>query len=150
MRIEKRLLVALTVNVDQKLTHLPQEGMRSELIVDKDLVAAIRRQLTSNDEFFRRSSVYPGVSKQPFEIRIWTNNEQAFNRPTLSARLDQVARKPPANQNAESIDDDRLSRSSLARKQIKPSFELNLKLVNQRDVGDIEELKHSGAQITQN
>src|SRR5918992_828565 len=78
MRTEKRLLISLPVNVDEKLAQLTQERMRSELVVDEDLVASRRRELAPHDQLFTK--IHAGVFQQPFEIRIGANEEQALDR----------------------------------------------------------------------
>src|SRR6185369_10364321 len=67
-RIEERLLIALPVNVDEKLTHVAQQRLGRELVVDEDLVAAGGGKLATDDQFLIKSKT--GVFQQQREIRI--------------------------------------------------------------------------------
>src|SRR6185369_1155047 len=97
LRIEKRLLIALPVNVDEVRPQIAQQRLRSELIVDEDFVTPGGGELATNDQFISRA--YPCILENSLEIRIRRDEEEPFNRRTLSACLDQLIREPATDQN---------------------------------------------------
>src|SRR6185369_15677447 len=144
--IEKRLLIPLPVNVDEKRAQIAEQRVCGELIVDEDLVSAGGRNLAANYEFVRGRQTC--IIKERFEFRIRSHREEPLDRSAFTARLQQFAGKSSTDQHAERVDNDRLARPRLTRKQIEPILKLNLQTIDEGYVGDIQELKHR-AKITQ-
>ena len=67
-RIEKRLLIALAVDVDQKRPQVTQQRLRRELIVDEDLVAAGSGDLATNDQLV--AILQTRILEQHLKLRI--------------------------------------------------------------------------------
>src|ERR1043166_6287999 len=67
-RIEKGLLIALPVNIDEVRTQIAQQQLRGELIVDEDLVASAVGELATNDQLVSRTQAC--IFEDGFEIRV--------------------------------------------------------------------------------
>src|SRR5689334_12572806 len=53
--IEKRLLIALTVDVDEIRSQIAKQRLGGELVIDENLVASSRGQLATNDQLVGRT-----------------------------------------------------------------------------------------------
>src|SRR6185369_7874245 len=146
VRVEKRLLIALSVDVDQKRPQVTQQRLRRELIVNEDLVASVDRQFAANDQLV--AVLQTGIFQQRFELRIRSQRKQSFDRTALRSRLQQLAREAPTDQNTKRIDDDRLARSCFTFEQIQRAVKFHSQIINQCNVGNTEELQHCGPQIS--
>ena len=144
VRVEQRLLIALTVYVDKKRSKLAEQRLSCKLMIYEYFVSAVGRKLTPDDDLGAVCAV--GVDargkQQLFKLAIALDRKQSFYESAVAARLKEVRREPAADQHAECIDDDGLARTGLTGEQIKTSVELDSQLIDQRYVRDVEESQH--------
>src|SRR6185295_12866188 len=84
INIEKRLLLTLTVDIDEERAQLSQQRLCGKLMVDEDLVSAGGGEFAP-DYYFPRFVVRliwfdTGGFQNRIEFFIWCYQEQAFNK----------------------------------------------------------------------
>ena len=134
-RVEERLVLVLTVQIDQRRAELAQRGRRRERVVDERAAAALRGDLAPHDDF---------AAVGPLEDRLDGRD--------LLAGPDEVGARPPADQQVDRLNDDGFAGAGFAGEDVQAGFELDLEAVDDRQMTHGEKTKHveTGTPIVSN
>src|SRR5205814_936430 len=121
---EQRLVLVLSVQLDEPAREVLQRAGRSKSAVDERAAPALRGDLASDDQLFAAAL------------------EDGFYRRAVFAGANQVARRPAAQQQADGLDEDRFAGAGFAREDVQPRLELDLGGVNDGQVADAQEAEH--------
>ena len=72
----------------------------------------------------------------------WLRVSVRFDGCRVFSAADEVGRRTSAEQQPDSLDENRLARAGLAREDVEARFALNRDRVDDRQVGNIEEAEH--------
>src|SRR5215213_1179395 len=131
--VKERRLLALPVNVHEKRADFSQEGLRHELIIDKNPVLSRRRELAPDNQIYFSGGVQFDAAfvKSLLQNRIGTNRKKPFNLCLRSSFLNQIRRNPFARERAQTVDNNRFSRTRFARQKVQAVSKFELELINQ-------------------
>ena len=114
----------LAVKLDQPVGELFQCGRSRQHAVDERPAASLRGDLAAHEQLFPAA----------FEDR--------FNRRGVLAGAHEVARRAPAEEQPDRLDEDRLPRAGFARQDVQSGVEFDLDRVNHREVLNAQEAEH--------
>ena len=123
-RVEQRLVLVLAVQFDEAIGQVLQRAGRRERAVDERAAAPLRRDLAADEQFLAVA----------FEDR--------FDRRGVLAGAHEVSRRPPAEEQADGLDEDRLPGPGFAREHVQAGVEFDLDRVNHREVLNAQEAEH--------
>src|SRR6185295_17613784 len=95
-RIEQGLLITLPVNVGEIWLQLAKQRLSSELVIDKYLVAAARRKLSSNNDLVG-VNLNARISEKPGEGQIAFHRKRSFDGAAFAARSQKIRCESPAD-----------------------------------------------------
>ena len=121
-RIEKRLVLVLSVQFDEACGEIAEGAGGCERAVDERSTASLAADFAPDDQL-----LIVGV----FEDR--------FDRGDRFARADQISGGARTEQQADRFDEDRLAGARLPRQDVEPRLELDLDGLDHRQVADAEE-----------
>ena len=116
--IEQRLMLVLTVELDQAVGQILQRAGRGQRAVDEGPAPSLRGDLAAHQQLFAAA----------FEDR--------FDRRGVFAGADEVAGGAAAEQQSDRLDEDRLAGAGLAGQDVQAGVEFDLDRVNHREVLD--------------
>ena len=136
-RIDEAAIVMLPVQFHQRRGDLPQQGRAHRLVVDEGLGPAICPDAATQDQRLARLRLdlrprqcfanqrrESGKLKRGGDVRL------------ILARADERSFRPIAENQAESIQEDRLAGTRLARKHAQPRPEGEVQRLDQDDIAD--------------
>ena len=142
-RIEQRLLLVLTVDLDQKPGQLAQQSGADGLIVDERARAPVGAdQPPEHQRVLDGEAV--GIEARR-HVPIGGQGEYRGHRALRRAAADQRALGAAAERQAQSIQEDRLARAGLAGQHAQAALELEIEALDQDDVTDRETDQHVAA-----
>jgi hypothetical protein len=125
LRIEQHLVLVLSVQLDESVREFAQRSRRRERIVHEGPAATLCRDLAADDHLAA------------------VDLEDGLNAGGIGARAHQVARRPPAEKEADRLDQDRLARARLASEDVQAGLELDLDLIDDREIADRQVPQHA-------
>ena len=123
-RIEQGLMFVLSVQLDEACRQLAERRCRRERAVDEGAAATLRRDFAAHEQLF------------PCDF------ENGFDGRGVLAGPHKLRRGPTAKEESDGLDQDRLPSPSLAGEHIEPGFELDFRLINDRQMGYAQEAEH--------
>ncbi len=121
-------MLVLAVQFDQACRQLAQCRRRRERAIHEGPAAALRRNLAAHEKLLSRAF------------------EDGFDRRGFLTRTDELGRRPTAEQKSDRLDEDRLSGTRLAGQHVETAVELDLRLVDDSQMGDAQEAEHDDSE----
>src|SRR5207253_7192577 len=123
-RIEQRLMFVLSVQLDEPRRQLLQGARRRERAVDERTASTLRRDLAADQQFFSAAV------------------EDGFDGGDVLVGPDKVARRAPAQEQADRLNENRFAGSGFACQDIEAGVEFHLDRVDDREVADLQKAEH--------
>src|SRR5215471_20371278 len=120
-RIEQGLMFVLSVQFDQACRQLTQRGCRRERAIDEGAAPTLRRDFAAHEQLL------------PCDF------EDGFDARGFLASPHKLGRRAAAKEKSDRLDQDRLASSGLAGEHIEAGFELDFRLINDRQMGYAQE-----------
>ena len=124
-RIEQRLVLVLSVQIDERRAELAQRRGRRERVVDERAAAALRRDLAAHDDLAPVGPLEDGL----------------HGRGVL-AGADEVGARASADEQVDGLDEDGLAGAGFSREDVQARLELDLEPIDDREMAHAEEAKH--------
>ena len=144
-RPEQGLMLVLTVDLDQGLTELFQQGQRGVRVVQKNPSAAATHQLPPDQEpvILQGDAV---LLQHRAHRTAGRSVEHGLDGRGLSTRADGLGRLGPlAEEQGQGVDQDRLARACLPREDVQARTEGDRQRFNDGEVADPKLSEHPGA-----
>src|SRR5262249_50274492 len=112
---------------------------RHELAVEEDLVLAVAVDRALDDELgFATRGIEAVRLKLALEVLVLADVEKRFDRRLVGAGADHVRVGAVPEYEPHGVEDDRLAGARLARDRVEARMELELELVDDREVADLQ------------
>jgi hypothetical protein len=128
VRIEQRLVLVLPVQVHEPGPELAERTCGDQRAVDEGPAPALRGHLAPHEQL----AAVLGVEQRLHDRRLLPGSHQ-------------LGRGPPAEEEADCLDEDRLAGAGLARQHAQPGVEVDLHLFDDGEVLDGEVSEHARA-----
>ena len=138
--VQQLLAVVLAVDVQQLFSDPAQLGHGDRAAVDPAEVLAVPRQLPLEQQVAVLVRGSSGL-RQPGQITGHLGKFGADKGP-VRAGADQVSGGAPAQYRAHGVDDDGLAGAGLAGKGVEAGAELDVRLLDDRDILNVQKLQH--------
>ena len=141
--MEQRLLLMLTVNVEEQRRKITQRGYRCGLVIDVDAIPFIGGNLPANDDIASF-----GIQPQALQSICQVCFENGFHNGSSFTGADHFSGSFGSSEESKCINDDGFSGACLAGKKIEAFFEVELKLINKSEISDAKKPQHTRAFIS--
>ena len=126
----------LAVNLDQGRADLAQGRDPGRLVVDIGAAAAVGAQYPSQDQILARLNLKAAISDQGQQIRIVGCGEDGGGDRLFRAMPDQAGIAPPAQRQAQRVQNDRLAGPGLAGQHGQAALDVEIERIHQDDIAN--------------
>ena len=141
IRIKQRLVIVLSVKVDQGPGQVEQPPDGNGQTVDETAAATVRSDLPADDEFTVLGLDAHGVQKRQTAV-IGLQLENGLDETPFLARPDHVRARPRSENQTQGADEDGFARAGFTRNDVQPGSEFDFNSVDQRVVDDQQAAEH--------
>src|SRR5262245_27825499 len=129
--VKERLLLMLSVNVQQLRRQFPENRNGCGLVVDVNPISFVRRDFSSDDELAVLS-----VEAKPVEVVAEFHLEDGFDDRAAFAGTYHFCRCFASRKQAQRIDDNGFAGPSFTGKKVETVFEMKFELIDQSEVSN--------------
>ena len=140
-RVQQRLVIVLSVQVDQQDAQSPEDGNGDQAAVDRAPVAPVAADLPPDDQPILLR-VHADLRQQVPQLRVALSFEQPLDDRGLRTTPYGVRRGPAAENESQRADQDGLPGAGFTRKHVQSGGELDVHLVQERVVCDPQVREH--------
>ena len=139
--IEEPALLELALDLDEAVAELAQQSHARRLVVDKGAAAPVGREQPAQDDRLA-VAVTPGLAQDRMGGVVAPDRELGRHRRLLRAGPHQAGLCPPAERQAERVQQDRLAGPGLAGQHAEPRAKGESEPIDQHDIADGQAEQH--------
>ena len=140
-RIEEPALLELTLDLDEAVAELAQQAHARRLVIDKGAAAAVGREQAAQHNRLA-GAVMPGFAQDRMGRMVLSDRKLGRNSRLLRPGAHQAGLGPPAERQAERVQQDRLARTGLAGQHAQSRAKGERQTIDQHDVADGQTEQH--------